>query len=148
MSSIEFFRNKGFISLEDNAEFRVMEEAVQCFKRFSIPSQRACFEHPMEDNTSIWFPNIAELKDNWMNIEKNNGNIIYEINIDSLSNKKHIESFTTNPENKDIRPIRVTFTKGKKGGYIFKGVYKVDISKSNTKDGLAWVRFETKAKTY
>lgn len=151
INSTEYWINKGIITLEDNAEFRVILDAVKCFKLGSVQQQSACFNHPMESNKSLWFPSLSEQKGDWLNRIKNKDeNIIYEISISSNPSKikEHLDDYTKNPKNKDIKTIRVTFPKEKNGLYVFKGIYKVDPKKSNEIDGLAWVRITTETKTY
>ncbi|MEK7434861.1 MAG: hypothetical protein AABZ74_17135 [Cyanobacteriota bacterium] len=143
MTNTEYWLNRGSIDLENNASFRTMVDAVNCFGRTYKPNGiwTGGVKHPEEERKLIWFPKLYG-NAYWNNSFDENDTIIYE------KSKTDLNHFSDSMRDAYIS-IRILFSKESRiSPYVFKGEYEIDKEKSNSTDGVAWKRIRTSVITY
>lgn len=139
---------QGYIDVSDNVAFKTIKDACNCFGHNYSDYQRAGASHPDPD-IWLWFPKLFP-NGEWNNKISNDEKIITERNEYDLKAKEHVLSYINNKEK--YRHQRIVFAKVKGNlGYVlyrFRGLYKLDIQKSNEKIGLVWKRTKTRVRTY
>jgi very-short-patch-repair endonuclease len=139
---------QGYIDVSDNVAFKTIKDACNCFGHNYSGYQRAGASHPDPD-IWLWFPKLFS-NGEWNNKISNDEKIITERNEDNLKAKEHVLSHINDKEK--YRHQRIVFAKVKGNlGYVlyrFRGLYKLDIQKSNEETGLVWKRTETRVRTY
>lgn len=141
---------KGYISSDENASFRTIADACNCFGNSYISVQRGFFKHPNEDK-QLWFPKLYP-NDDWINELSADEEIITMIKVQG--NKEFIQG-KLNPDNpeyaKEVRE-RLTFAKVRSNlgdvMYRFKGVFKCDEAESKEKGYFVYKRVSKEARTY
>lgn len=136
---------RGSISVEENVAFRTIADACNCFGHSYKGFQRGFTKHKKE-NRMLWFPKLYENND-WDNSISKDENEIYE-----MKKTGHSEYFERIIKNQDKLKERLTFARVRSNlgdvMYRFKGVYKLDKTKSNVTNKNVYVRVATTSKTY
>lgn len=138
--------SKGYIAVSDNVAFKTIKDACNCFGHNYSGYQMAGASHPNPDVT-LWFPKLFP-NGEWDNKISNDEKTITERNENNLKDKEHIASHIN--DRKKHQRIVFAKVKGNLGDvlYRFRGLYKLDIQKSNEETGLVWMRIKTKVETY
>lgn len=136
---------RGQISLDDNVAFRTIADACNCFGHDYQGYQKAFAKHAVEEKM-LWFPKLYENED-WDN----------EISLDEVEiyekNKTDHNAYFERAKNiQDNLKERITFARVKSNlgdvMYRFKGVYKLDLSASESAGKVIYKRTSTNVKTY
>lgn len=139
---------KGYIDVGDDAAFKTMVDAANCFGLNIRPKGiwTGGARHPLEANTLIWFPKLYQ-NDDWDNQMSEDEQTITEVSSDSEKFKKHFDRVMR--ENEFTR-IVFPRLKGPLGDFMyrFKGKFQLDISETNFENGFVWRRTDTRVKTY
>ncbi len=142
----QIYIDKGYISIEDDVAFNTCVDAANCFGHNYKGLQKGGVDHPMEENTIIWFPKLYE-NEEWLNSISNDEKEIIEVAKLPEEIKKHVDKHL-----KSTKKIRIVFARVKSPlgdvMYRFKGSYKLNVDKSSYKTGLIWDRISTKVNTY
>lgn len=136
----EEFIKKGFISVDDNAKFRTLDEIGILFGFKELPYNQKIHAYiNIKDNYYIWSPTVilegSECDNNkWYNIISNDGEYIYEYQ------KEKSDTYLSSVLNSN--EIRYVFLKYKDETGImirkFKGVYSIDAEKTKQKSIRIW----------
>lgn len=139
---------RGYIDVVNNVAFKTIKDACNCFGHNYSGYQRGGASHP-NPNIWLWFPKLFP-NGEWDNKISNDEETITEKNEDNLKAKEYILSHIKNREKYRHQRIIFAKVKGNLGDvlYRFKGLYKLDIQKSNEKTGLIWKRTQTRVETY
>lgn len=142
----QYYIEKGYIDLHDDAEFRIITDAASCFGKQYKRLQRSYFRHPKERNKRLWFPKFYENRD-WNNQISADESVII-----SKSNFSEKTKEEVNKTNKDEDFIVIVFAHEKNATgklmYLFKGEYQLNQSETNYENGHVWERIGTSVKTY
>lgn len=142
----QYYIDKGYINIDDNAEFRTIANAASCFGKNYKGLQRSYFRHPKELNKRLWFPKLYE------NREWNNQISEDELEITSKSKFSERNQQEIDKIDADKEYIVIVFAREKSHSgnfmYHFKGEYQLDHSTTNYENGHVWKRIETRVKTY
>ena len=145
----ETYISRGYIDISDNVAFKTIKDACNCFGHNYAGYQRAGADHP-NPNIMLWFPKLFP-NGEWDNQISNDEKTIIERNEDHEKAKEHVFSRINNKDKHHHQHQRIVFAKVKDNLgdtlYRFKGLYKLDIQRSNEKIGLVWKRIGTKVKT-
>lgn len=139
---------RGYIDVSDNVAFKTIKDACNCFGHNYSGYQRAGASHPNPE-IMLWFPKLFP-NGEWDNQISDDEETITERNEDREKAKEHVISHINNKEKHKHQRIVFAKVKGNLGDtlYRFRGLYKLDIKKSNENIGLVWKRTETRVKTY
>jgi len=139
---------RGYIDVSDNVAFKTIKDACNCFGHNYSGYQRAGASHPNPE-IMLWFPKLFP-NGEWDNQISDDEETITERNEDREKAKEHVISHVNNKEKHKHQRIVFAKVKGNLGDtlYRFRGLYKLDIKKSNENIGLVWKRTETRVKTY
>jgi hypothetical protein len=142
----QYYIDKGFIDIEDDAEFRIMADAASCFGKDYKGLQRSYIPHPKEFGTRLWFPKLYE-NDEWKNEISNDETIITAVSKFPAKAREEIDKID---RSKDLFVIVFSREKGSSGRlmYRFKGEYQLVHEKTNYETGHYWKRIKTRVKTY
>lgn len=142
----QYYIDKGYIDVNDNAEFRTIADAASCFGKKYKSLQRAYFRHPKEPQKRLWFPKLYKNKD-WDNQISLDESVITSKS--KLSERNRLEIDKINP-NEDYIVVVFAGEKNPSGNlmYRFKGEYKLDQNSMSYEQGHVWKRIETRVKTY
>jgi hypothetical protein len=145
----ETYIKLGYIDISENVAFKTIKDACNCFGHNYNGYQRAAASHPYDLDTILWFPKLFP-NDEWDNQISDDEETIYEKNKDIKKTRKYVTSRINNKEKYKHQRIVFAKVKGNLGDtlYRFRGIYKLDIAKSNKDDGLIWQRTNTRVKTY
>lgn len=134
----------GEICIQDNVLFKTAKDACNCFGRSYKGWQKASNLHPIESDTSIWFPKLFK-NDDWINSITPDGLIITEKSTNpEMMAKKVLE--WKNERSKRIIFAHVKDNLSAKTLYRFMGLFEVkSISEA---EGRTWKRISEKVKTY
>jgi len=143
----------GYIKLSDNVAFKTIKDVCNCFGHNYKGWQRAEASHPDKD-TIIWCPKLfldgQKQEGEWDNTISADGQTITEKN--SASKEKAEEHVNIHINNKEKAHKRIVFIKIKDNLgvilYRFRGLYKLNLMKSNVTHGLIWERAKTEIPTY
>lgn len=140
--------SKGYIDVSDNVAFKTIKDACNCFGHNYSGYQRAGASHPNSD-IMLWFPKLFP-NGEWNNKISNDERTITEKNENNLKAKEHVISHINNRKKHQHQRIVFAKVKGNLGDvlYRFRGLYKLDIQKSNEKIGLVWMRTKIRVETY
>ncbi|MCD9187097.1 MAG: hypothetical protein LUM44_11740 [Pyrinomonadaceae bacterium] len=142
----QYYIEKGFIDVNDNAEFRTIAEAASCFGKKYIASRRSYFRHPKEREKRLWFPKLYDNKD-WENTISSDESVIISKSKFPEKGKEEIDSIKP-----DEDYIVVTFTRDRnsegKMMYLFRGVYELDKDAMSYEKGQVWKKIADRIKTY
>ncbi|MDQ3801969.1 MAG: hypothetical protein M3384_21300 [Acidobacteriota bacterium] len=142
----QYYIDKGFIDVSDNAEFRKIADAASCFGKEYRGLQRSYFKHPRETGKRLWFPKFYENKE-WSNRISDDETAI--ISTSKLPHKVEENVDKVLAENNDSI---IVFGRSKnaegKMMYHFKGEYRLNASASNYEKGLVYERIGTRVQTY
>jgi len=144
----ETYIKRGYIDVSDNVAFKTIKDACNCFGHNYSGYQRAGASHPNPE-IMLWFPKLFP-NEEWDNQISHDEETITEKNKDSEKAKENVISIVTNKEKHKHQRIVFAKVKGNLGDtlYRFRGLYELDIQKSNENTGLVWKRTETRVKTY
>lgn len=144
----ETYIERGYIDVSDNVAFKTIKDACNCFGHNYSGYQRAGASHPNPD-ILLWFPKLFP-NGEWDNQISHDEETIIEKNEDAEKAKEHVISHINNKEKYQHQRIVFAKVKGNLGDtlYRFRGLYQLDIQKSNENTGLVWKRTETRVKTY
>lgn len=147
-SKPETYIKKGFIELSDDCAFRTMVDAANCFGNNYKPKGvwSGGAKHPKEHDKIIWFPKLYKNKA-WNNSISDDEKVITEISAETFKINSHIDGVLGSKMFQRIVFARVKSPLGDIM-YRFKGLYKLNIDKSNHKNGLIWERVSDKVITY
>jgi len=138
----------GYIDVRDDASFRTMVDAANCFGLNIKPKGiwTGGAKHPIEANTLIWFPKLYQNKD-WNNEISDDENIITEMSVEPEPFKKHFERVF---REKEFTRIVFPRFKGPLGDFMyrFKGIYELDLGATSFENGFVWRRAATRVRTY
>lgn len=142
----QYYIEKGFIDVSDNAEFRTIAEAASCFGKKYIALQRSYFRHPKEREKRLWFPKLHD-NNAWENTISSDQSVIISKSKFPERGKAEIDSIKP-----DEDYIVVTFTRDKnsegKMMYRFRGVYELDKNAMSYENGQIWRKIADRIKTY
>jgi hypothetical protein len=149
----EYWLNKGLIHISDDCIFHYNHEAVNCFglniKKGGQQQGGRRLTKGLYKGTDLWFPKLFKDKHNrWFNKEE--GTEIHEMKIVDGSITRHhdFDNIIADP----TRQSRIIFAYVKDNlgftAYRFKGLYKLDVNKSQTKNHLIWKLNDTSVSTY
>jgi very-short-patch-repair endonuclease len=136
--------HKGSISLADNVSFRTIADACNCFGHNYKGCQKAFVKHPFE-NRMLWFPKLYE-NDQWENRISSDDKEIYEL---EKNNPNYLKEALSAPKHALERVVfaRVRSNLGDVM-YRFKGVYKIDPSRSQQEGCVVYIKQDDQCKTY
>lgn len=142
----QYYIDKGFIDLNDDAEFRLIADAASCFGKKYNGMQRSYFRHPSEPDKRLWFPKLYP-----------NGEWINEISADEsvITSKSVFPEKTQEIVDKIAAAedyVLIVFGREENDFgnlmYRFKGEYQLDHDMTNYENGHVWRRIATRVKTY
>jgi hypothetical protein len=142
----QYYIDKGFIDIHDNAEFRTIAGAARRSGKKYKGLQRSYFKHPKEPNKRLWFPKLYE------NAEWSNQISLEESVITSkskLPERNRLEIDGINP-NEDYLVVVFAREKNSSGNlmYRFKGEYRLDQNSMSYENGHVWRKIGAHVKTY
>lgn len=145
----ETYIKKGYIDIVDNVSFKTISDACNCFGHNYRGYQRAGARHSNESEVLLWFPKLF-LNADWDNSISSDESIIIEKNLNPERTSRHVQRIKNDPSREKHQRIVFAKVKGNLGDvlYRFRGLYKLDLQKSNETDGLVWKRIASKVKTY
>lgn len=142
----QYYIDKGFIDVEDDAEFRIIADAASCFGKKYKGLQRSYFRHPKESDKRLWFPKFYENKE-WENQISGDESVITSKSKFAEKNREEIDNIKP-----DEDYIVITFAREKNSQgklmYRFKGEYQMDKTSTNYENGYVWRKIATRVKTY
>lgn len=142
-----YYIDKGYIDYKENALFRRIVDACNCFGLNYKGNQRAYVKHPIEAECALWFPKLYE-NEEWDNSISEDNLIIKEKYIGNKSTWKEAIEVNINK----LRKKRLVFAKVKSPlGWImyrFMGIYELDIDASLESEYSVYRKISDKAKTY
>lgn len=138
--------DKGSISVQDNVAFLTIKDACNCFGHKYEGYQRATARHVYEDDKILWFPKLYK-NAGWENEISLAEDKILMKKIDS--HKEWFDKYKNKPGSlkKHLVFARVKSNLGDVM-YRFKGVYEIDLIKSETLGKVIFNRIEKTVKTY
>ena len=142
----QYYIDKGFIDVNDSAEFRTIADAASCFGKKYKGLRRSYFRHPKERNKRLWFPKLYD-NDEWSNQISTDESVI--ISKSKLPERNKLEIDLINPK-EDYIVIAFVREKNASGNlmYRFKGEYHLDQDSMSYKNGHVWRRISNRVKTY
>lgn len=143
--------DKGLISVDDNVAFRTIADACNCFGRSYKLCMRGFYKHAIEERM-LWFPKLYK-NEGWLNEISPDENEISEKQIKKTKkHKNYSEYFKWAKSKPDQLKERVTFAHATSNlgetMYRFKGVYKLDLAKSEASGKSVYIRTDKSVKTY
>lgn len=144
--SPDYWIKKGEIHLSDKVSFRRSVDACRCMGLNYKGFQRSGANHPYEENTVIWFPKLYP-NGVWENSYDDEKGEIKTSKSNQAEQKEYIEERLN-----DSRKRRIVFARVKDNlgdvKYRFRGVFEMDVSKTNIKNGVVWERISKHTETY
>ena len=142
----QYYIDRGYIDVNDGAEFRTIAAAASCFGKKYRGLQRSYFRHPKEPNKRLWFPKFYE-NDEWSNRISADKAVITSKSNFPERNRQEIDNI-----NPDEEYIVVVFAREKNLSgnlmYCFKGEYQLDQNAMSYENGHVWNKIGTRVKTY
>jgi hypothetical protein len=140
-----YWKKKGVISLKDDIILNNIEDICTLFGADFNKTKRGflrkgAIAHPHQNDFHIWWPS-AYSRSGWHNESMENDDFITESHDSSEKTSTHYNSTAKWPHKRLV----FYFQKDVLGftGYYFKGVYEIDLTKSNEQDGIIWCRVGT-----
>jgi hypothetical protein len=135
----EFYKNLTELKVAENIALETIEQICELFN-VKVPKmgylRKGAAPFPPMENTILWWP--SDYNRNWENKISPDSLTITERAVNEKNPGDHAFGVLNNPHN------RVTFFKDRDilgyTYYRFKGVFQLDMSRSNKVDGLFWVR--------
>jgi len=139
---------RGYIDIVDHVAFKTIKDACNCFGHNYSGYQRAGATHP-NPHIMLWFPKLFP-NGEWDNQISNDEKTIIERNMNDIKAREHIFSHLNDKEKHKHQRIVFAKVRGNLGDtlYRFRGLYSLDVQKSNENTGLVWKRTKTKVNTY
>lgn len=137
---------RGYMRVNDDVAFEKSVDAVNCFGYAYKGFQRAGVKHPIENDTTIWFPKLYE-NEGWKNSISNDDEVIISKSKDAQKAIEVIDNTLKSSRNKRIIFARVISPLGDVM-YRFMGLYKLDVNSSTYETGLVWRRIAQEVETY
>jgi hypothetical protein len=144
----ETYIERGYIDVSDNVAFKTIKDACNCFGHNYSGYQSAGASHPDPD-IMLWFPKLFP-NGEWDNQISHDEETIIERNEDTEKAIEHVISHVNNKDKHKHKRIVFAKVKGSLGDtlYRFRGLYQLDIQKSNENIGLVWKRTKKRVNTY
>lgn len=139
--------NKKELTVEDDIHLRTIKDICELFK---APIKKRGFLypgiaiHPTKKNTTIWWPSTKN-RQGWKNIVNEDYSQIIETHENETKHTNHVDNILKN--GKEIRYVFLhhKFGKGRET-YKFIGKFKLDSDRTNTKNGVIWIKTSDKIK--
>jgi hypothetical protein len=136
-----FYKDHTILNLSDDVALETIEQICELFN-VKVPKmgflRKGAVPYPSMDNTIIWWPGYYNV--NWENRISFDGCTITERAVNEKVPGTHASGVLNNPHR------RITFFKDRDilgyTYYRFKGVFGLDMSRSNANDGLFWTKTE------
>lgn len=142
----QYYIDKGYIDVNDNAEFRTIADASSCFGKKYKMLQRSYFRHPKESDKRLWFPKLYE-NGEWSNQISADESVITSKSVIPERNQLEIDKINSLEEY-----IVVVFARERNSSgnlmYRFKGEYQLDQDSMHHENGHVWRKIENRVKTY
>jgi very-short-patch-repair endonuclease len=138
----------GYIDVSNNVIFHTIKDACNCFGHNYKGYQQAVASHPNSD-TILWFPKLFP-NGKWVNKIYDDEMLITERHIDDTEAKKHISLFLDDTKKEKRKRVVFAKAKGNLGDimYRFKGLYELNLTKTNMDNGLYWEKISSRVNTY
>lgn len=135
---------RGSISVADNVSFRTIADACNCFGYSYKGCQRAFVKHLFEQKM-LWFPKLYE-NAQWENHISSDENEIYEL---EKNNPNYLQKALSTPRH-GLERIVFARVRSNLGDvmYRFKGVFKLDPTKSQEKGFAVYLKQSNQCRTY
>lgn len=137
---------KGYIDVKDSVAFKKSVDACNCFGCNYQAWQKGATKHPIEKDKEIWFPKLYP-NGEWDNNISSDENIITEKNVHSNKVAEHIKRVIEKRRHKRIVFARVKSPLGDIM-YRFKGLFELNIEKTQIRNCLIWEKTSDMVKTY
>lgn len=145
--STEKYLGLGYVDADEDVAFKTIKDACNCFGHKYKGYQKAVAVFP-EENTILWFPK-AYPNSGWNNAISDDHEVITERSVDEDIAREHIEKHINPKFGKETRRVVFARVKGSLGDvlYRFRGVYELNLKKSNQDVGLIWERTAKRVST-
>jgi len=135
----EFYKGHSLLKVSDDVALETIEQICELFK-VKVPKmgflRKGAVPYSLMENTILWWP--SDYNPKWENRISPDGNTITERAINEKIPGAHATGVLSHPHR------RITFFKDRDilgyTYYRFKGVFELDMSRSNTANGLFWSR--------
>jgi hypothetical protein len=136
-----YYKNHKILKISDNVALETIEQICELFA-VRVPKRgflrKGAVPYPLMDNTIIWWP--GSYNSNWENRISSDGCTITERAVNEKIPGTHAAGVINDPHRritffKDMDILGYTY-------YRFKGLFSLDLSRSNAIDGLFWTKTE------
>lgn len=136
-----FYIDKGYLDVNENPAFRRIVDAANCLGQNAKGYQRAFIPCKAYNDHYLWFPKLYK-NGEWNNSLSEDGITIYEKPTDLSKLSQHLENVRSKGRTRIVFP-RVVDNLGSVL-YRFKGVFALDLDRSNLENGAIYTRIATR----